>query len=324
VTATNQRPLLISVVIPTRNRANYLASAIESVLQQDYPHIECIVADGGSTDGTHAVLERYGDRISWFSEPDSGAFEAINKGWRRCHGEVLAWLNADDRWEPGAAAMVASVMQEHPEADVVYGDCGVIDAHGNRLEDLPARVWDLKAAVLRCDHIINQAASFIRRSTIERVGYLHEAWCHDHDLWLRIGLAGGRFLPVPQRLASARVWDDNLGNDAGVVIPAKLELTRRFFATPDLPAELKRLQPRAMSNAWLRGLDYLSPTRRGDWPEIRGIVIKAVRADPFNLIGLIIRVAYFTIRWTPPLFATAKFLKRHTRWAWSRFVHQPT
>jgi len=82
---------LVTVVIPTRNRADYLRSAIESVLSQDYAHVECIVIDAASTDDTIELLESYGDRITWHSRPDRGAFDAINEGWRLGTGDVLAW-----------------------------------------------------------------------------------------------------------------------------------------------------------------------------------------------------------------------------------------
>ena len=87
---------LVSVVIPCLNRADFLIPTLESVLQQDYPNIECIVMDGGSTDGTTDILCRYDGRIEWKSQPDRGPSDAINKGWWLLGGEILAWLNADD------------------------------------------------------------------------------------------------------------------------------------------------------------------------------------------------------------------------------------
>ena len=105
---------LLSVVVPCRNRANFLHETLESILRQDYPSIECIVVDGASTDSTVDILESYGGRIQWCSEPDSGPADAINKGWARAKGSVVAWLNADDLWAPGAAmAAMTSVSYTH-------------------------------------------------------------------------------------------------------------------------------------------------------------------------------------------------------------------
>ena len=106
---------LVTVVIPCLNRANYLVSTLESVLQQDYPQIECIVVDGGSTDGTVEILRQYGKRIKWVSEPDKGHADAINKGWWMSKGEILSWLNADDLYVVSdAISKAVAYLQEEP------------------------------------------------------------------------------------------------------------------------------------------------------------------------------------------------------------------
>src|SRR5205085_5716139 len=142
-----------SVVIPNYNRKDLLKDAIESVLEQDYPKVECIVIDAGSKDGSIDLLKSYGDQIKWMSRPDRGAFDAINDGWKMSQGEILAWVNSDDMWEPGAARFAARYFHDHPEIDVLYGTCAAIDAEGRVFEEYPARPWDLQAALLNCDHI---------------------------------------------------------------------------------------------------------------------------------------------------------------------------
>ena len=206
---------LVSVVVPNRNRAELLSQAIDSILTQDYPNLECIVVDAASTDGSIDVLKSYGDRIRWISEPDRGAFDAINKGWSMSRGEILAWLNSDDLWCAGAVSTVVPYFQEEPDADVIYGDCGAIDNEGRLVDIFQARQWNLEEAVFYCDHLINQAATFIRRRILEEVDYLYPAWCHDHDLWLRIALAGGTFKSIPYRLADARVGPENFRRESG-------------------------------------------------------------------------------------------------------------
>lgn len=289
-TATADTLPRISVVVPCLNRAHYLRETLDSILTQDYPDIECIVVDAGSTDGTLDLLRSYGDRIRWISEPDNGAFDAINKGWKMSSGEVLAWLNADDRWEPGAARIAGEFFAAHPEVGVLYGDCGGVDPAGNLLEVYPARDWDLEGAVLVCDHIINQAAAFMRREAVEEVGWLYPAWCHDHDLWLRMGAAGAVFQPLRAHLASARIQDANLGNVPAVVIPAKVGLTRRFFELPGLPLNLRRIRRRAISNAYVRGFDYLRPTVREHWTWGWHCLREAVSADPLNTPHVILEI----------------------------------
>ena len=97
---------LISIITPSFNQARFLRRTIDSVLAQDYPHVECIVIDGGSTDDSIAVLRSYGDRIRWIAEPDRGQSDAINKGFARCHGAIRAYLNSDDVLWPGALRTV--------------------------------------------------------------------------------------------------------------------------------------------------------------------------------------------------------------------------
>lgn len=276
-------PFLVSVVVPCKNEIRYLPYALNSILSQDYANIECIVVDGGSTDGTIDLLKRYGDKITWLSEPDRGSFDAINRGWKLSRGEILAWLNADDLWEPGAVRTVVDFFVCHPDVDVVYGIAGVVDEAGRVHGDLIPRDWDLEYALRCCDHIIFQSAAFMRRRILEKVGWLYPAWCHDHDLWLRIARAGGTFARLSSRLAMDRMRADNLGRLAAIVVPAKIGLTKRFFAQPGLPAENKRLKRRAMSSAYVRGVDYLSIGRPRHWFLAARLFVQALIADPRNI-----------------------------------------
>lgn len=289
---SRQNPL-VSVVVPCLNRANYLIPTLESILQQDYPNIECIVMDGGSTDSTLDILRSYDARLKWRSEPDHGPPDAINKGWKMCGGEILAWLNADDVWAPGAVSKAVNYFLEHPEADVIYGDCGLIDAEGEYLTTLRVPDWDLRYAVEHCDHIIHQAASFMRRGILERVGWLYPKLSHDHELWLRISLAGGKLQRIPELLAHARDHSGNLGYRSDLVIPVKVGLTERFFENPDLQPELAQIRRRALSNAYLRCIQYVlkdSLSKQQLRRKITGLVWRAVCADPLNFLSAVKRL----------------------------------
>ncbi|HWP58731.1 MAG TPA: glycosyltransferase family 2 protein [Candidatus Acidoferrales bacterium] len=280
---------LVSVVIPCLNRARLLRPTLESVLQQDYSRLECIVVDGGSDDETLDLLRDFEGRVRWISEPDRGPSEAINKGWQMAGGDILAWLNADDLWAPGAARTAVSYLSNHPEVDVVYGDCGLIDHRGAPIALVSARDWDLRYAVEHCDHIIYQPASFMRRSILERAGWLWPKLCHDHELWLRIALAGGKIQRIPAVLGYARHHAGNLGYRPEIVVPLKVEITSRFFDHEALPEALKHLRRRALSNAYLRGIDYTflaSASLTLKAGQSLALVRQAVRTDPWNLIGI--------------------------------------
>ncbi|HET9387960.1 MAG TPA: FkbM family methyltransferase, partial [Gemmatimonadales bacterium] len=128
-----------------------------------------------------------------------------------------------------------------------------------------------------------QPAAFMRRRILEKVGWLYPAWCHDHDLWLRIARAGGVFDRISARLAVDRLRLDNLGRVAEIVVPGKIGLTKRFFAEPALPREVRRLRRRAMSSAYLRALDYLRGDHPRHWLWAVSLVTRAVLADPRNI-----------------------------------------
>lgn len=277
-------PPLVSVVIPCLNRAHFLVPTIESVLQQDYPHIECIVVDGGSTDGTLEILRRYEGRIKWVSEPDSGHADAINKGWRMSRGEILAWLNADDCYVlPDAVGQAVTYLRENPDVDVVYGDYATIDQNGKLISSvIRPREWDLRYAVLYCDYIIPQPSSFIRRHILQKVNWLDPEFRYgkDHELWLRIGLIG-TIKYVPFLFTYAR-------NCPGLsqridVSESKVRLTKKFFRNPNLPPPFnsKHFQRCALSNSYLVGSVYAL-----DGKHLKITLeyfLKALIADPLNL-----------------------------------------
>ncbi len=285
--------MFVSVVVPCLNRAEFLRPTIESILSQDYPSIECIVIDGGSTDGTIEILESYGDRIRWVSEPDTGHANAINKGWRMGRGELLAWLNADDIWEkPGAARTAVECFRQHPDVGVVYGDCGVIDLNGEEVGPCYLREWDLEYAVLNCDHCIPQPAAFVRRSVVEQVGWLNEAFYQkkDHELWLRIALVS-RIVHIPRLLAHERNIR-GLSFDARTAAPACLQVTREFFSLPDVPASLRARRRRALSNSYLMGAEY-ALSGGPLWGTILAYTIYAGVTDPTNARHVVRRLLRF-------------------------------
>jgi glycosyltransferase involved in cell wall biosynthesis len=189
---------LVTIVTPSYNQAGYLEATLRSVLEQDYPRIEYIVIDGGSTDGSLEILKRYAARLSgWVSEKDQGQTDAINKGFDRARGEVLAWLNSDDTYEPGAVGAAVEALRTRPQAGMVYGEANFIDQHGRLIGRFPAAQTDYKR--LRRGYVhIPQQASFWRADLWNQVGPLDPSFyfAMDYDLWVRLAkLSTLQYLP---------------------------------------------------------------------------------------------------------------------------------
>jgi len=199
----SQTPL-VSIVTPSYNQAAYLEQTITSVLEQDYPRLEHLVIDGGSTDGSVEIIKKYADKLAfWISEKDNGQAEAINKGLSRANGDILAWLNSDDYYLPGTISGVVKTFQENPDVVLVYGNMLAVNENGDTINLLKYSQLTLKD--LLCFQIIGQPAIFFRREALEKAGMLDTGYnCFlDHHLWLRIALHG-RILHVDETWAAAR------------------------------------------------------------------------------------------------------------------------
>jgi glycosyltransferase involved in cell wall biosynthesis len=179
---------LVSIVTPSFNQARFLERTMRSVLDQDYPRIEYIVMDGGSTDGSAGIIQRYDDQLAvWRSERDRGQTDAINKGFALAKGEILAWLNSDDVLQPGAVSAAVAAFQTHPEASVVYADATFIDENDRVIGNFPARQTSYR--LLRQGYVhIPQQAAFFRADLWRKVGPLDPSFyfAMDYDLWVRL------------------------------------------------------------------------------------------------------------------------------------------
>jgi len=180
---------LVSIITPSYQQAAFLERTMQSVLSQDYPNIEYIVVDGGSTDGSVEIIRAHADRLAgWVSEKDNGQAEAINKGVARAKGEIIAWLNSDDMYTAGAVREAVEALNLNPQASLVFGNVRVVDANDRVLNELRYGNWGLKE--LMSFHIIGQPAVFMRRSALPADGFLDTNYHFllDHQLWLRIAV----------------------------------------------------------------------------------------------------------------------------------------
>lgn len=159
----------VSIVTPSFNQAPFLRETIESVLGQDYPAIEYIVMDGGSADGSVAILEEYGVRLAhWESRPDKGQADAVNRGMARATGDILAYLNSDDLLAPGAVSAVVEAFKKHPEAGVVYGATEKIDERGRVVKPRFLTPYSRELHKTLC--LVPQPSSFYSRAAWENRG----------------------------------------------------------------------------------------------------------------------------------------------------------
>jgi glycosyltransferase involved in cell wall biosynthesis len=202
---------LLSIVTPSYNQGPFLEAAIRSVLDQDYPRLEYLVIDGGSTDGSVDIIHNYADRLAWWvSERDRGQASAVNRGLARATGDIIGWLNSDDVYLPGCFDAVVDAFRRNPSVDVVYGDFDYIDRDGNLLLHKKEIPIDLSIMLFGRSHVC-QPTVFLRRSVIECVGPLDERlhYSLDWDWFWRIGTAGHTFHQVRRPLAGYRWQADS-------------------------------------------------------------------------------------------------------------------
>lgn len=179
---------LVTIVTPSYNQSRYLERTIRSVLEQDYPNIEYFVMDGGSNDGSVEIIRKYeGQLAGWVSEKDKGQTDAINKGFAQARGQILAWLNSDDTYNPGAVSAAVKYLQENPAVGLVYADANFINENDQVIGKFPAAQTDYPR--LRSGYVhIPQQSAFWRADLWKRVGPLDPSFyfAMDYDLWVRL------------------------------------------------------------------------------------------------------------------------------------------
>lgn len=197
----------ISIVTPSYNQGNFIEETIRSVLLQNYLDIEYIIIDGGSTDSSVDIIRKYEPWIKfWVSEPDRGQTHAVNKGFSHCSGEIMAWLNSDDTYEPGTISKVAVSMAKDSSIDVLYGNLTITDENGHSVTEIRTVPFNSKAYLYETVHIISQSAVFWRKEIFQKVGEVDENYSYamDRDLIIRFAENNAKFHFVRHLLGTYR------------------------------------------------------------------------------------------------------------------------
>jgi glycosyltransferase involved in cell wall biosynthesis len=225
----------MSIVVPNYNGAATLGPTLQSLLDQQYPHLEILVVDGGSADASVEVIRQYQPHLAWWvSEKDRGQSHAINKGFAHCTGEVVNWLCSDDRLHPGALRAVGEAFAAHPEADVVVGagEAVFVDQRRSHLPPFVNRPTPERLALMPCVVAVAQPACFYRRRLLDRPTPVREDlyYLMDLELWTYFNQQQARWLCLPQLLSTAREGEQNKTSTGGVRIAREMaRIYRQYF-----------------------------------------------------------------------------------------------
>ncbi|MCD6576507.1 MAG: glycosyltransferase [Anaerolineaceae bacterium] len=290
----------ISIITPSFNQGQFLEETIRSVLLQDYPAIEYIIIDGGSTDNSRAIIKKYKNKLAWFiSETDSGQADAINKGFERATGEFVAWLNSDDIYAKNAISSAVKELKSNPDCGMVFSNVLSIDSESSIFNTMMYGNWGL--GDLMQFKIIGQPGVFIRKEVLEDVGFLNSNFHYllDHHLWLKIASkypikhvdkfwAAARFHPTAKNVAHA----EEFGKEA-------FRICEWMEKQPDLVPLYQKNKKKINAGAYLLNARYLLDSEKS-WKAFKNYII-SITLDVRSLPREINRIAYSLLNSLIPL-----------------------
>jgi glycosyltransferase involved in cell wall biosynthesis len=280
--------LLISVVTPSFNQAPFIGEALTSVQLQHYGNYEHLVIDGMSTDGTIDILcnqERGKEQshMFWISERDSGQSEALNKGFRQAKGDIIGWLNSDDRYRSGCFECVAQAFDENPDIDIVYGDYLIINELGETIK--VRREIEFNAFILRYHRVlyIPTTATFFRRRVFDENNWLDEALQYSMDLefFIRLSDRGYRFMHISKLLADFR-----LHPNSKTCSSSHRQRTEHHQVVVAGAPILRRISSPYLRKAVFSLLRLMAGLKRYSEKLLRGYYFECLRPSGSNRVGM--------------------------------------
>ncbi len=290
----------ISIITTSYNQGQFLEETIRSVLLQDYPAIEYIIIDGGSTDNSQEIINKYKKKLAWFiSETDSGQADAINKGLKKATGEFVAWLNSDDIYTNNAISSAVDKLRSHPDCGMVFSNVLSIDSESSIFNTMLYGNWGIHE--LMQFNIIGQPGVFMRKKAIEDVGFLNPKFhfLMDHHLWLKIALkypikhvdefwAAARFHPAAKNIAHTA----GFGKEA-------FQIYEWMGKQPDFLPLFQKNKKKIEAGAYLLKARYLLDNE-DNWAAFKNYM-KGVTLDLSSLPREMDRIAYSFLNGLIPL-----------------------
>jgi glycosyltransferase involved in cell wall biosynthesis len=276
---------LVSVVIPTYNRQALVVEAVESALAQSYAHLEVIVVDDGSTDGTEEAMRPYQERIRYFKQPNQSCAAARNKAIREATGEYVALLDSDDLWAPTKIEKQVQLMERGPEMGAVYCQATCIHVKTGMTCALPYDAGvrgDVRRKLLRGNYITGSASSvMVRRACFDEVGLFNETLrsAEDWEMWIRVSRRFP-FDSVPESLVTYRVHGCNKSKRIGAMYAHQLRIVDAAFCDDPINRENSKLRRQILAfYHWNAGVEHLWA---GDYPSSLRCLTKSLAAWPLG------------------------------------------
>jgi len=271
---------LVSVIVPSFNQGRFIRETLDSILSQDYRPLEILVIDGGSTDNTVEVLQSYGNRpeLKWWSEPDEGVTDAVNKGLKRVAGEILAIQSSDDVYLPGAIRTAVEAMAAQEDVALVYGDVEYIDEHSRLVAQEILAPFDLKRYLGRFSYI-PQPSTFFRASVAKEIGGWRQevSYAADADYWMRIA-TGQKVKKLDRVIARYRYHSEQRDIQRPKIARDWEQAVRDLLASTQLDQETRRF---ALMGIHLARYHY---TPESDWVRRSQHLYRAAAANPRALV----------------------------------------